>query len=447
MRRREANHDAVASFAGSYVRPCLPFRGLLVTAVCLISGTSPVWAEGFRNPPPGAFNLGRAGGRIAQVDDSSAVQQNPANLVDLPTTEMQFAPTVVDISAKFKSPNGQTAETEDPWKLIPNFFAGMPLDDGRFALGLGITVPFGLGSKWKEDSSAFAGSTGIWRYQAPQSTDLQTINVNPAVAMKIGERLRLGVGLDVMWTELTLKEFYPWAMFPGSAGTEPDGDVEAKGDGFGVGANAGVTWSITDRQRLAFTVRSPMDVTCEGNFTINNLTPAAGAAGVSRGTDFSTEVHFPTILAAGYGIQLTDKIRVEADGEWVQFSRFKSLDLNVGKDALLFPTTKFAENWKDTFTAGLGGDWKFATNWVLRAGYQFYQSPVPDSTFSPTIPDADQNVFTIGLGYRYKHHSLEAAYGADFYDTRHIRNDKTPAFNGDYEITVNLFSFAYRYSF
>jgi len=33
-------------------------------------------AEGFRNPPPGTFDLGRAGGRIAQVDDSSAVQQN-----------------------------------------------------------------------------------------------------------------------------------------------------------------------------------------------------------------------------------------------------------------------------------------------------------------------------------------------------------------------------------
>ena len=34
-----------------------------------------------------------------------------------------------------------------------------------------------------------------------------------------------------------------------------------------------------------------------------------------------------------------------------------------------------------------GFDYQFAPNWVVRAGYQFYQSPVPDSTFSPTIPD------------------------------------------------------------
>ena len=72
---------------------------------------------------------------------------------------------------------------------------------------------------------------------------------------------------------------------------------------------------------------------------------------------------------------------------------------------------------------------------------------MPDSTFSPTIPDADQNVFTIGLGYALGHHSFEAAYGLDFYGDRNIRNDQNPAFNGDYKIHVHLISFSYRYSF
>src|SRR5262249_19695276 len=65
-------------------------------------------AEGFRNPPPGTFNLGRAGGRIAQVDDSSAVQQNPANLTDLTSPEVQFTPTIVYIHADYRSPGGET---------------------------------------------------------------------------------------------------------------------------------------------------------------------------------------------------------------------------------------------------------------------------------------------------------------------------------------------------
>jgi len=72
---------------------------------------------------------------------------------------------------------------------------------------------------------------------------------------------------------------------------------------------------------------------------------------------------------------------------------------------------------------------------------------VPDSTFSPTIPDANQNVFTIGLGWKGRHSSLEAAYGLDFYNERNISNDQNPAFNGKYTFNVHLISLAYNYAF
>src|SRR6266700_3478403 len=118
--------------------------------------STPVFGEGFRNPPPGTFDLGRAGGRIAQVDDSSAVQHNPANLVDLAGTEFQFTPTIVYISADFKSPNGQSATSQNPWKVLPNVFGSTTLFDGKIAVGFGLTAPYGIGSEWDEKSSAFA---------------------------------------------------------------------------------------------------------------------------------------------------------------------------------------------------------------------------------------------------------------------------------------------------
>jgi long-chain fatty acid transport protein len=214
-----------------------------------------------------------------------------------------------------------------------------------------------------------------------------------------------------------------------------------------VGGNVGLTWLITDSQRLAVTYRSPITVQYDGDFTVDNITPTASFLGATPRSDLSTKIGFPAVVAAGYGIKLSDTVRVEADFEWIQFSRFKSLDLGVGNNAFLLPSTSIPQNWKDTFTAGVSADWHFAPNWVLRGGYQFYQSPVPDSTFSPTIPDADQNVITVGLGYIYGHHSFEAAYGADFYNSRHITNNQNPALNGNYDITVHLFSVAYRYTF
>lgn len=420
-------------------------RGPLLRASVLggvtMLGSVVAHAEGFRNPPPGTFDLGRAGGRIAQVDDSSAVQQNPANLTTLTNAEFQFTPTVVYISADYRSPSGETATTKDPWKFLPNLFATMPLYNGNLALGIGVTVPYGLGNEWNTRSSAFGFPTGAWRYQAPYLAQLTTYNVNPTIAFKANDHLSLGAGLDVMYSQVTLKQLYPWFLATGNPAS-PDGHVAVNADGIGAGANFGATIHVTERQSFALTLRTPIRVDYSGHFQVNNV-PTGGQIR----NDFKTSIKFPTIFAAGYGIELTDKIRLETDVEWLQFSNFRSLQLNsTAASSLGFPKS-IPENWHDTFTVGIGGDWKFAPNWVARASYQYYESPVPDSTFSPTIPDADQNVFTIGLGYTLGHHSLEAAYGLDFYGDRNIRSDQNPAFNGDYKITVHLLSFSYRYSF
>jgi long-chain fatty acid transport protein len=419
-------------------------RSLAIVAGIIALGHSAAHGEGFRNPPPGSFNLGRAGGRIAQIDDSSAIQQNPAGLTDVTNTEVQFTPTVVYISAEFKSPGGDKGKTIEPWKILPNLFASTPFYEGRLVAGIGITTPYGLGSEWKNDSSAFSRPAGVWRYQAPYFTELKTINFNPTIAIQAGEHLSLGAGLDVMWSQLTLKQFYPWFLATQNF-SDPDGHVNAQADGIGAGANFGATIKITERQRLALTLRTPVRVDYEGDFSVDNV--PAGLGGGKMKSDFKTNIKFPMILSAGYGIQVTEKVRLETDVEWIQFSNFKTLPIKSSTaTALGFPSS-IRENWKDTFTLGIGGDWQFAPNWTARAGYQYYESPVPDSTFSPSVPDADQNVFTIGLAYRHGHHSLEGAYGLDFYDTRKITNDQNAAFNGKYEINVHLFSFAYRYAF
>jgi long-chain fatty acid transport protein len=155
---------------------------------------------------------------------------------------------------------------------------------------------------------------------------------------------------------------------------------------------------------------------------------------------FATSIEFPTIVSLAYGVELTDTVRVEVSSEWLQFSNFKTLSIKA-----LNTTLNTAEDWKDTFTFGLGGDWKFAEHWTARAGYQYYMTPVPDSTFSPTIPDANQNVFTVGLQYHWGRHAVEGAYGGIFYEDRHIANGGP--FDGTYRMNVHLFALSYNFTF
>ena len=388
--------------------------------------------EGFRNPPAGSFNLDRAGGRVAQVDDASTVQQNAANMPDLTNLEVQVSPSIVYMKVRYTSSivPGEAAATQSPWKFLPNLFAVVPFANGRAAAGLGVTIPYGISSEWNLNSSAFnpANPNG-WRYFAsggtPYFASLVTVNFNPAVAIKLGEHFSVGAGLDVMWSSLQFKSYLTQVV--------PGGDpADAYGTGTGVGGNIALTYRITDRQRVALTYRSPLTIHYDGTFS-----QAAGSQ-----SDFRSEIKFPTIISVGYGVDLPYDIRLESDVEWLQFSRFANLPVTFNGT-----TEPIAEDWHNTFTAGIAGDWKFAKHWVVRAGYQYYESPVPDYTFSPLIPDSDQNVMTLGLAWQSRHNSFEIAYGLDFYNDRHITSNQDPLFEGKYTMNVHLFSAAYTYSF
>jgi len=406
--------------------------GIFLALVVLTIGAG-VLAEGFRNQTIGTSDLGRSGGRIAQVDDATAVQQNPANLAGITNTQAQLTPSAVYINVDFRSPAGQSASTIHPWKVLPNFFLAVPVAD-RFTAGFGVTLPYGIANQWSSSATAFSQQPplGALTYFAPSYSQLLTINMNPSLAVKLTDRISFGAGLDVMYSDLEFKQFLSPLL--------PNVQAHAEGDGVGVGGNAGLTWRITDRQRVAVTYRSTMTVDYSGTTKFENLP-------IALSTSFGSQIKYPNIISVGYGIELTDKVRVETDFEWLQFSMFRNLPVNVGANALGVPSANTPEKWHNTFTAGIGGDWKFAEHWVLRGGYQYFESPVPDSTFSPTIPDASQNVFTIGLGWKGKRSSLEAAYGLDFYNERHIANNQNPYFNGRYKFNVHLISLAYNYSF
>lgn len=401
----------------------------------------PAFSEGFRNPPPGAFSLARAGGRRAQIDTPDAAYHNPANVVDLQQPTGEFSPTFVYIETEHHNQlTDQTATTTDPLKILPNVFATIPLLPNKLSAGLAVTTPFGLSNEW--DQQGAFGPGGVFRNTTAWYTELMTIDASPSLSWRPCERVSIGAGLDVYWSQLTLKQFFP-AIPPFGL---PENPVRARGDGMAVGANAGITINVTENQRLAVTYRSPFTVEYEGKVKFDNPPLVPGTA---QQSEFDSRIQFPTIIGAGYGVKVSPTVRLEADVEWLEFSNFDQLPIHTGANTVLEQTIR--QDWKDTFTVGIAGDWAFHENWTLRAGYQFYESPVPDSTFSPTIPDANQNAFTGGINYRAGHHNAEFAYGYIRYDDRDINNAATgvfpPIFNGHYETTVHLFALAYTYTF
>lgn len=402
-------------------------------------------SEGFRNPPAGASSLARSGGRIAQIDDPAAATQNPANMVEIPGVQFQAAPMFVHVQVEHSNGMGGTAETTDPWKVLPYAFVTGQIIENKLAAGLAITSPFGLSNEWeKEGRFADRNPATSWRYQAPYYTELMSLNVGPVLAYRVNDWLSIGGGPDFYWSRLTFRRFFPGVML----GLPEDPVFKAQGDDIAFGGNAAATIHLTDRQRLAFKYRSPFTMNYEGDLRIGDAAAAAAAPlGATSTSTFKSEIEFPTIVAVGYGIELTDTIRLETDAEWVEFSNFDELPLDVGNNAPLVPINSIPQDWEDTFTIGISGDWRFAESWTARGSYQFYESPVPEFTFSPTIPDSNQHAFTTGLNFSRGRHEAELAYAYIMYEGQEVRRNQVPQFLGDYDMVVHLISAAYTFSF
>lgn len=390
-------------------------------------------AEGFRNPPVGSFGLGRSGSKIAHVGDATAVTHNPANLTDIGGADLTLPLQIIYYKVDYSGAAG-TATTKDPWKFLPAAYFSTPLKDDRFVVGVGIHTPYGISNEWEEG--------GAFHYTAPYFTELKTMNFNPTFAWKISEQFRLGIGLDVMWSELRLKQRIPWSFVPPGFPGAPDGQMAATGDGFGFGGNIGFTWHVNEKNRVALTYRSQMKVDYDGTFELENIPPGVPLASE---TSFGSSITFPNIVGLSYGYEVNENLRFGVDLEWLQFSNFDTLPLSIGQPFPLVPN-EIRQDWVNTFTIGIGGDWRFADNWIWGFSYQHYQTPVPDETFSPTIPDSDQNAITTSLGYRFGRSMIELAYGIVLYDDRSVSTAQNPAYNGDYSLDVHLISASYRFA-
>jgi long-chain fatty acid transport protein len=381
--------------------------------------------------------MGRVGGKIVQVDDASAVEHNPANLAEIKEAQVLGSVTVIDTWTDFHAPQG-SASTEDSWKFLPNLFVALPSSNHNFTAGLGITTPFGQSTVWDKD--------GAFRYLAPYSAELTVINVNPSIATKLSDQVSVAVGLDVYLSRLDIKQVLPWSLLTG--GALPDGTAHLQGEGAGVGGNAAVTYRPTKAQAFALTYRSPVKVDYDGDAEFSG----AQAMGMSPSSDFESSIEFPTIVGLGYGLELTDTIRVELDVEWIEFSRYEALSLDAGASNPLLngPATPnprapavIRQNWKDTWTFGAGADWKATESVTLRAGYIFLQSPVPEETLAPTLPDADRHIISLGVGLHRGANRLDVAYGYSLIPDRDVDQNQNPAYCGTYETISHLMSVSY----
>jgi long-chain fatty acid transport protein len=286
---------------------------LLLSAVSLVllCTTTSVLASGVDLTGIGSRAQAMGGNYRAVADDWSAMYWNPAGLAFTKGIGVGASFELVVPKATFMVGNSQlgthfstvyrTERANEPQTfLLPS--AGVTLNAGKLAFGIGVWAPFGLGSKWDLLRTA-ANNTGnvpglrfdTYSTKYPNfeyESNLQIIDVHPTISFKISDKLSVGAGASIIFNDIYIRQpVYiqnPYlynktlaqtldAVATGFLATTLAGmrsspfdhlltQAELKGNGTGYGANFGMTFKPTKNLSVGASVQWYADQKLDGTF-------------------------------------------------------------------------------------------------------------------------------------------------------------------------------------
>ena len=365
----------------------------------------PMYAAGFSIFEHGSKAMGMAGAFTAQADDPSLLFHNAGGLAFV--TERQISTGVTWITsteAELDGANpfpgeGYHAEQEDLSEFPPHLYWVQPIND-RWKFGLGLNAPFGLTTSW-EDPDEFAG-----RFLSTKAA-LRAIDLNPTLGWQITDRFGIGIGAVARFSDVELNR-HIGAINPFTQRVADVGKLVLESDfGTAFGFNAGLLHKVNNSFSWGLSYRSKVDMDYEGDarltqvLTGNAQFDAAVRALLpfERDLPVETNIEFPDSASLGLAFAVTPNVLVETDFNWTGWSSFQEVPITFTGDATnSLPDTAIPEHWDDANNYRIGLRWTASPSSQWRFGYVFDESPQPEESVSPLLPDSDRMGYTVGYG-------------------------------------------------
>ncbi|MDA8423939.1 MAG: outer membrane protein transport protein [Nitrospiraceae bacterium] len=134
------------------------------------------------------------------------------------------------------------------------------------------------------------------------------------------------------------------------------------------------------------------------------------------------DFQWPQMLGAGASYQVSDKLMVVFDYKWINWADvMKNFKMTFTADSTQaglaqgFAGTELDatlyQKWKDQHVFMIGAGYKLTPEWVVRAGLNITNNPIPDTYVNALFPAIEKNHLTLGAGYMIsKASSVDASY-------------------------------------
>jgi len=412
------------------------------TITATIIASAQASAAGFQVNVQSASALGNANaGFSANTDNAAVIATNPAAAASFnkfafsfggayikPTVEATgentpLAPYYASFNGGFgtnySGPDQSDYDVENSVNssTIPSVYVVVPVGN-KLAIGLAGYTNYGTNTEFTDDYAA--GLLG-------GSTQLTTFNLNPSLALKLGSKIRLGVGTQIVYgsaeLERNLGDAGALGAMQGISGAAQAGATQAQlgsaiaannaqlsglaastqafileGDDFGFGWNAGLLFDLSNNHKIGVSYRSEVDISFDGEYSNYKGANLAGQLDLS----------LPAMAELG-GFHRFGNIALQYGVVWTEWSSFDGLKgvSAENNDIVLFEK---GYNYEDNIRYSAGLSYYLGNKVILRAGYALDEAG-GDTTMS--IPDSERQWYTAGLTFKISNTlslDLAAAY-------------------------------------
>ncbi len=353
-------------------------------------------AFGLREQSAQGLGLAFAGSASGGAGVSS-IFWNPATVTMRPGFNSEQSLTFVNLTgevrptvgtAPFLLPFGDSGDIGQG-AVLPSGATSYQLTD-RLYVGLQTGAPYGLVTKPRPD---WAGSI------YGRSSRIFSLSFNPVVGYRVTDWLSIGVGANVEYFRLTLRQAVP---VPGlSPALYPPAFI--KGESWSAGWTAGATITPWDGTVLGIGYRSSVHHDIEGSIGL----PVVGVQQVAA------NLNTPEKVSVGLTQAINPVTRINLGFEWDNWSRIG--DVAIVSRQFGVPVTSLPLNFKDSYFYSVGLEYDWSPNLTVRGGFAYDDGPIDNSNRSVRLPDGDRFVASVGGSYRWSDRlTLNASYAHVF---------------------------------
>lgn len=363
-------------------------------------------AQGVVRDSIGAVSSGRGGTNIAHDDNLSLILDNPAGIVDIAGLERtDIGLDILATDLDYRDPHNNANGDVVPFPL-PTFGYVKKSADGRLAYGFGVFASAGFGAHY----DLYHGLYGKREYSSLGAL----VRLLPAVAYRVTDRFRVGAtfGLGISHAQLEMPFNFQTGLFKGFPAM-----LDLKATGLAPIWSAGMQYDVTDQTTVGLTF------TAESRFRMKGDADAdvSGFGLPVLGAKYDTEVDLVWPRSVGFGVshRINRRHRVSGEVVWTDWSHaFDKVDLKLTNGTNpLFNTIlgkkvrdTLPVDWNDALAFRFGYEYLLTDRDILRAGYIYHNSPIPNETAIPLLSGTLEHAVSIGYGHQWETWRMDVGY-------------------------------------